>query len=116
MQARPLGSHVRWVLASLLLTGALLAPAAAVATETAPPAGAATLAVTPAAAKQEANSLMGRPKLTKPTTVTLTPSKPEVSLNPARDYVIKVETGAIFTRHVMIVGGHNVVLENAVLQ
>jgi hypothetical protein len=46
----------------------------------------------------------------------MTPANQNVVLNDARDYVITIPAGTVFTKPVTIQGGHNVVLENSVLR
>jgi hypothetical protein len=63
----------------------------------------------------QALPLLTRPALVAPETKSLTPQAPVLELDPARDYVVQVPVGSVFTTGAAIVGGHNVVLENAVL-
>ena len=63
-----------------------------------------------------ATPLLTRPELLAPTTVWLKPSTPVLQLDPVKDYVVKVDPTAVFTSGAAIVGGRNVVLENALLQ
>jgi hypothetical protein len=64
----------------------------------------------------QAQALLPRPALAQPTTVTLTPARPVLKLDLARDYVVRVEPGAVFTEGAAIVGGRNVVLEGAAIR
>jgi len=75
-----------------------------------------TATTTPTNLDQKAEPLLNRPTLVNPLTVTITPTVPVVVLNNARDYVVKVAAGAVFSREVAISGGHNVVLESATIQ
>jgi hypothetical protein len=65
---------------------------------------------------QSATALLSRPTLNKPTTVTVSPLNPVVTLNKSRDYIVRVPTDAVFLSGVAIVGGHNVVLESATIR
>ena len=68
-----------------------------------------------AAANREADRLLARPRLTRPTTVTLTPATSHVSLDPRRDYVLRIPPGTVLTEPLTIRGGNDVVLEDAVV-
>lgn len=65
---------------------------------------------------EQATALLARPALNAPVLKALTPAAPVLSLDPTRDYVVSIPTGAVFTRPAAIVGGHNVVLESATLR
>ena len=74
------------------------------------------LAARAAEADRQADLLLTRPALTAPTTFTMSSGTSYVNLDPARDYVIAIKPGTVFTRPLSIVGGRNVVFENAVMQ
>ena len=69
-----------------------------------------------AAAVVQADQLLVRPALTTPTTITMSSGTSYVSMDPARDYIIKIKAGTVFTRPLSLVGGRNVVFEDAVMQ
>ena len=72
-------------------------------------------AVAGTAMDAQALPLLERPALTNPITLQITPAAPEVkNLDPNQDYIVTVAPG-IYTKNAKIWGGHNVVLENAVL-
>jgi hypothetical protein len=60
-------------------------------------------------------ALIKRPALVHPQTVQLTERTPRLNLDPTKDYVVQVPSGTVLTSGAVIRGGHNVVLEKAVL-
>jgi hypothetical protein len=94
-----------------LVTAALLAGAALVLSAQSAPASAAT----PLTVDQKADALLPKPALISPVTRTLTPASPTATLADGTDYIIKIAAGAVFTKPITIQGGHNVVLESAVI-
>ena len=69
-----------------------------------------------ASVSSRATALMVRPKQTNPLRVALTPATQGLRLSATRDYVVTIPQGTVFTHPVTIAGGHNVILENSVLQ
>jgi hypothetical protein len=63
-----------------------------------------------------ATPLLTRPELVAPKTVYLTPAKPVLNLGTTGDWIVKVAPGTVFTSGAAIVGGKNVVLENATIR
>lgn len=74
------------------------------------------LAARAADAVTRADELLVRPVLTTPTTITMSSGTSYVSMDPARDYIIKIKPGTVFPRPLSLVGGRNVVFEDAVMQ
>ena len=64
---------------------------------------------------RKADALLARPVLTSPTTVTMSSGTSYVSLDPSRDYVLKLKAGTVFRKDLTVVGGRNVVFEDAVM-
>ena len=92
-------------------------------TATGSPESSATLAEPPATSvasgpslDEQATALLVKPVLVAPTTVTMSSGTSYVNLDPARDYVIKIKLGTVFPKAVTILGGRNVVFENATMQ
>jgi hypothetical protein len=67
-------------------------------------------------ADQQAEALLPPPALDNPTTAWITPTSTTLKLSTTRDYVVRVRPGSVLTRGVIIMGGHDVVLQSAVLQ
>jgi hypothetical protein len=113
---------VRRVAAAALLVSALGATAqatgalAATKVKATTTATTSTLTSTTSAVLQKASALLPRPTLSTPIVASLTPANQGVVLNNARDYVITIPDGTVFTQPVTIQGGHNVVIENSVLR
>ena len=81
----------------------------------------ATTVVDPLAARAadavvQADKLLVRPVLTAPTTITMSSGTSYVSMDPTRDYIIKIKAGTVFPRPLTLTGGRNVVFEDAVMQ
>ena len=74
------------------------------------------LAARAADAVVQADKLLVRPVLTAPTTITMSSGTSYVSMDPTRDYIIKIKTGTVFPRPLTLTGGRNVVFEDAVMQ
>ena len=74
------------------------------------------LAARAADAVVQADRLLVRPVLNTPTTITMSSGTSYVSMDPTRDYIIKIKAGTVFTRPLSLVGGRNVVFEDAVMQ
>ena len=64
----------------------------------------------------KAEPLLERPTLVNPLVRELSPGTPGITLDPTRDYVVRVRAGSVFRSMITIKGGRNVVFENAVLQ
>lgn len=74
------------------------------------------LAAGAADAVVQADKLLVRPVLTTPTTITMSSGTSYVSMDPARDYIIKIKAGTVFPKPLTLTGGRNVVFEDAVMQ
>jgi hypothetical protein len=86
-------------------------------TATATPTAIATVASSPSSTlTAAATALLPKPTLVAPIARALTPASPGITLDTTRDYVITIPSGSVFTKPVTILGGHNVVLEAAVLR
>jgi hypothetical protein len=101
-------SHV--LARTVLAMGVLVAPATAAFADSTSGGG----QVTDAWADSDAQSLLAAPQLVNPQTVNLTATTPILHLNNSVDYVVKVTSSAL-TAGAAIVGGHNVVVQNATL-
>jgi hypothetical protein len=103
MRARP-------TLAALLLSGSLAAaPIALGATSSTGGAGSGRAAI-----NADAQSLLAPPTLVAPRVVTISPKRTVLKLNKSDDYIVRVSDRTL-SKGAAIVGGHNVVLENATL-
>ena len=96
----------------------VVAPVTEVATEVVEPVA---TVVDPLAARAtdavvQADKLLVRPVLTAPTTITMSSGTSYVTMDPTRDYIIKIKAGTVFPRSVTLTGGRNVVFEDAVMQ
>src|SRR5690349_8525146 len=68
------------------------------------------------AADAEARRLLRPPALTNPEVRTISPGSTTLRLNPARDYVVRIRPGSVLSRGVVVLGGHNVIMEAGTLQ
>jgi len=100
-------------MAALVLAPALQGGSSAASAAASEPTPAAAAAVT---IDDQAKALLAPPVLVNPLVRTLQPTTPGITLDPTRDYVVKVKAGSVFRTGVTILGGHNVVFENATLQ
>jgi hypothetical protein len=69
-----------------------------------------------ASADAEAARLLRAPALDHPQVRTISSSYTTLRLDPARDYIVRIAVGAVLTRSVSVLGGHNVVLEPGTLR
>jgi hypothetical protein len=103
--------------AGLVMTAAVALPALLVPALLGPSAPTASAASASAAkADAEATQLLKPPVLDHPVVRTIAAGHTSLKLDPARDYVLRISPGAVLTKSVTVVGGHNVVLESGTLR
>lgn len=75
-----------------------------------------TSTLTAAQANVRADGLLLRPLLVAPTKIYMSSATSYVNMDPAKDYIITIKAGTVFTKPLTLKGGRNVVFENAVMQ